>query len=104
MLASGQAIEIESAFNSGDLSGAMDRLKMARDKGLVDADPSLVTLGDKLEAAARQLARARKLENEGNCEQAIKTYKALLGSYPKLSDAQRGITSCKNELPPDISE
>ncbi|WP_163998280.1 serine/threonine protein kinase [Pyxidicoccus caerfyrddinensis] len=104
MLASGQAIEIESAFNSGDLSGAMDRLKMARDKGLVDADPSLVTLGDKLEAAARQLARARKLENEGNCEQAIKTYKALLRSYPKLSDAQRGITSCKNELPPDISE
>ncbi|QSQ25094.1 serine/threonine protein kinase [Pyxidicoccus parkwayensis] len=104
LLAAGQAIEIGNDFNEGRLDSAMKRLALAREQGLEAAAPELATLGARIEDASKRMSQARSRENDGDCEHAIKLYKALKKDYPQLIDAAKGIARCKDSLPPEVSE
>ncbi|AGC46347.1 serine/threonine protein kinase [Myxococcus stipitatus DSM 14675] len=97
-------IEIGDDFNDGELSKASEKLALARSLGLDVVEPKLAELGTKIEDASKRLARARAREDEGNCADAITLYRALKKDYPQLADAQRGLTRCRQMLPPDVSE
>jgi serine/threonine protein kinase len=97
-------IEISDNFVEGELNKALQKFELARSMGLADVNPELAALGEKLQDASKRLNSARAQEDEGDCEKAIKLYKALKKDYPQLPQAAQGINRCKNELPPDISE
>ncbi|NVI99986.1 protein kinase [Myxococcus sp. AM009] len=104
VLAAGQAIDINNDFNEGRLDSAMKRLAQARSLGLEAVEPELATLASKVEDASKRMARARALENDGNCEPAIALYRALRRDHPHLVEAQRGIRRCQEMLPPEVSD
>ncbi|MFP2930521.1 serine/threonine protein kinase [Pyxidicoccus sp. 3LG] len=104
VLAKGQVIDIGNDFNDGKLDSALKRLEQARSLGLVAVEPTLDALGQKIDDASKRLERARALQHEGDCEGAIRLYRALLKDYPKLSDAHKGISRCERESLPETMD
>ncbi|MCP3145227.1 serine/threonine-protein kinase [Pyxidicoccus xibeiensis] len=101
VLAKGQVIDIGNDFNDGKLDSALQRLEQARSLGLESVEPELASLGQKLEDASKRLGKAHRLREDGDCEAALRVYRALLKDYPKLSDARHGITRCERESLPE---
>jgi DNA-directed RNA polymerase subunit RPC12/RpoP len=97
-------IEITDDLVDGELDKALRKFARVRELGLDTLDPELAKLGAMLEDVSKRLTRARASENDGNCEQAIKLYRALKKDYPQFIEAAQGIKRCQRMLPPDISE
>ncbi|MBZ4417784.1 serine/threonine-protein kinase [Myxococcus sp. RHSTA-1-4] len=104
LMAMEQVLNISNDFNEGKLDLAMQKLAQARSLGLESVEPELRKLAGTLEDASKRLAQADARAREGECEQAIRLYRALLKDHPKLSDARRGISRCERELVPQTLE
>lgn len=104
LMAMEQVLNIGNDFNEGKLDLAMQKLAQARSLGLEAVEPELQKLAGTLDDASKRLAQADAQAREGECQKAIRLYKALLKDHPKLADARRGISRCQRELVPETME